>query len=561
MLHHMPTRRPRAALVPNANNPRLLIRLLGLVASGLRRPRVLAETLEVELRTVHYYTQAGEWLGLLETSEVLRLTERGLNVAYAPKRQRTRRFADAVWRTPFVVDVMAGRAELPSTEELAGLIQAHDTSLSMSTARRRATAVRALLRPAIPFRPSHRRPRGAQLRLPLQRGAPRVGAGLATARVDTGELPESPDVYARLLLALLDHGELATHHIRAVLDHVGGSELPLGPYVQMALRRGDATRTVGGLTASAGAATRHQVAGDGVLVALTDPDYRTWLEDLLTPTPSPEQIARRRRLAARFRRWDLRLFGEALTPSTVRQSLDDALPGRALSSLPAAGDPGPPLRSDTGSFLSSIAADHLGIALPTTLPTLAGGVRALNPALDRQRIAAASVRLPAATSPRECVHGGLFTPGERLPRAVPDNLSLRLQALQACPALSLLGALCLLARRSGEGLVLKARAERCEVRWNASGRGDLLAVIRAFGTAQGWHVFFPPAGGLRTPELLELAGALGLIHRCRDRIVLAEGIFLTLQEEPEARLVYEGLGDLEDRLAAWFDEQSRPPSR
>ena len=561
MLCTMPTRRPRAALVPNANNPRLLIRLLGLVASGLRRPRVLAETLEVELRTVHYYSQAGVWLGLMDTSETLQLTERGLDVAFAPKRQRTRRFADAVWRTPFVVNIMAGRADLPSTEELASLIQAHDTSLSMSTARRRATAVRALLRPAIPFRPSHRRPRGAQLRLPLQGGAPRVGAGLATARVDNGELPESPDVFARLLLALLDHGVLATHHIRAVLDHVGGSELPLGPYVQMALRRGDATRTVAGLAATAGAAARHQVAGDGVLVALTDPDYRTWLEELLTPADGPESTARRRQLAVRFRRWDLRLFGEALTPGNVRSSLVDALPGRSLSSLPAAGDPGASIRSDTGSFLSSISQDRLGIAFPTTLPALAGGVRTLNPALDRQRIAAASVRLPDPTSPRECVHGGLFSPGEPPHRAIPDNLSLRLQLLQACPALSLLGALCLLARRSGEGLVLKTRAERCEVRWNTSRQGDLMAVIRAFCVARGWHVFFPPAGGLRTPELLELAGTLGLTHRCRDRIVLAEGIFLTLQEEPEARLVYEGLGELEDRLVAWLDEQSRTAAR
>ena len=35
--------RPRGERIPNANNPRLLVRLLTLVASGLRRPKALAE--------------------------------------------------------------------------------------------------------------------------------------------------------------------------------------------------------------------------------------------------------------------------------------------------------------------------------------------------------------------------------------------------------------------------------------------------------------------------------------------------------------------------------------
>jgi len=34
--------RNRSTLVPNANNPRLLIRLVQLVAGGMRRPRALA---------------------------------------------------------------------------------------------------------------------------------------------------------------------------------------------------------------------------------------------------------------------------------------------------------------------------------------------------------------------------------------------------------------------------------------------------------------------------------------------------------------------------------------
>ena len=74
----MTVRRHRADLIPNANNPRLLQRLVRLVASGIRKQRALAEVLQVELRTVHYYTQAGEWLGLLATDKEVTLTRQGV---------------------------------------------------------------------------------------------------------------------------------------------------------------------------------------------------------------------------------------------------------------------------------------------------------------------------------------------------------------------------------------------------------------------------------------------------------------------------------------------------
>ena len=55
----MSTRRSRAELVPNANDPRVLIRMIGLIAAGLRDPRTLAEVLDtyidegtVELLTI-----------------------------------------------------------------------------------------------------------------------------------------------------------------------------------------------------------------------------------------------------------------------------------------------------------------------------------------------------------------------------------------------------------------------------------------------------------------------------------------------------------------------------
>ena len=79
----MNSRRQRADLIPNANNPRLLQRLVRLVASGIRKQRALADVLQVELRTVHYYTQAGEWLGLLDTDREVHLTPRGVEFAFA----------------------------------------------------------------------------------------------------------------------------------------------------------------------------------------------------------------------------------------------------------------------------------------------------------------------------------------------------------------------------------------------------------------------------------------------------------------------------------------------
>ena len=53
----MSPRKHRADLIPNANNPRLLQRLVRLVASGIRKQQALADVLQIELRTVHYYTQ------------------------------------------------------------------------------------------------------------------------------------------------------------------------------------------------------------------------------------------------------------------------------------------------------------------------------------------------------------------------------------------------------------------------------------------------------------------------------------------------------------------------
>ena len=50
----MSARPPRQTLIPNANNVRLLARLVDLVARGVRDNRTLAMLLDCEVRTVNY---------------------------------------------------------------------------------------------------------------------------------------------------------------------------------------------------------------------------------------------------------------------------------------------------------------------------------------------------------------------------------------------------------------------------------------------------------------------------------------------------------------------------
>ncbi|MBK9366533.1 MAG: hypothetical protein IPN01_09435 [Deltaproteobacteria bacterium] len=69
----------------------------------MREPRSIAEIPTVSC-TVHYYSQAGEWLGLTTTDAVggrLQLTELGLEYVFAgPDRPRV--YAQAAWANDFV---------------------------------------------------------------------------------------------------------------------------------------------------------------------------------------------------------------------------------------------------------------------------------------------------------------------------------------------------------------------------------------------------------------------------------------------------------------------------
>ena len=159
----MSPRKHRADLIPNANNPRLLQRLVRLVASGIRKQRALADVLQIELRTVHYYTQAGEWLGLLATDKEVHLTPRGVEYAFAEARRRPKLYAQAIWSIPLVQTLLSGRGDLPTAEVIASFILENEPSMSPRTARRRATALRGLVEPALRHRPSRKESKSQQL--------------------------------------------------------------------------------------------------------------------------------------------------------------------------------------------------------------------------------------------------------------------------------------------------------------------------------------------------------------------------------------------------------------
>jgi hypothetical protein len=157
---------------------------------------------------------------------------------------------------------------------------------------------------------------------------------------------------------------------------------------------------------------------------------------------------------------------------------------------------------------------------------------------------------------RAQVHGGILCPGETLPRSIPDNLTLRLRLLTHCPAFSLLTALLLLDRKENVSTRILEDEHGPSVHWGKRRVGSLLDVFFRFGTEQDWIIARPLSGGLQAIHLIDTGIGLGLCARVGRRIVLDEQLFLRLQEDAEARMAYESLMPLEDRIHAWLDRQS-----
>ena len=531
----------RATLLPNANNPRLLLRVLRLIASGVRKPRSIAEILEIEQRTVHYYTQASEWLGFLEPDRQSVLTETGLTWIFSEEEDRSRIYARAVWGNAFAARLMSTFGGLPPSDAITGFIRTWDTSVSESTARRRASAIRSLLEPALSHYPSPHQPARPQLDMPF--APPRAPLTNSVAPVDlTAGITESPDLYRALLCALLDAGELRSGCIRSLLDNLGAEDAPLSRYIEMALRRGDAIRSGEHLVVTHGAIRRRALAGDVLFVALSDPDYRAALES------RPDSPLRRR-----FTSWDARLFGGPATSEALQQ----ALVGRRLESIPIARpDAAPSAPPRTGDFLSAIRSGAPVLSFPSSLSQLSGRVQLLNALLLEARKSPSGVRLPSVIDEREHLHGGLLAPGERRMSSIPDNLTLRIRTLTCCPALALLAALLLLDRRQRLGLRIMHQHQGVTITMGEQRLGGLLSLLSAFCRAMGWPLSRPPEGqGLTDAGLVAIATDLSMLVRVGERVVLDEKLFVLLQEDPEFRQPYDGLLPLESLMGDWIESQ------
>ncbi len=533
--------RARQQLVPNANNPQLLLRLIGLVAAGIRRPPTLAEILEVELRTVHYYTQAGEWLGLLSTDGEVHLTPRGVQLAFAePGRPTQQSYADAVWRNPLVISLMTRRDRLPATPTLAVFIEEHDRSLSPSTALRRASAVRGLIAPALRLRPRSSPTQGTQLELPfVQRSTQallplrRAAAGRPVCR-DLGD-DGNPETLWRLLCALLDHGELSEGHIEALMEGMGAGGSAAG-YAELAVSRGEAKRFGGHLVPTPALVEMRGGLRDPLAVALTTRGYPAHLHKVRGGGAGEP----------RFAAWDRVFF-----------SGDPGAMTRALDGLPPRVPEGPELPgAHPAPFLAQIARGDLMIALPSSLAALAGGAAAVSALLTPA--SRPTVRLPGACDTRRLVHGGLLFPGE-LPSAAPTTeFELRIRALTRAPALSLIGTLLLLTRRPGSPLRVRIEGTEAEVWWEDERVGPVLPTLVAFAEHQGWRVCRPMSGGLDGRMLVALARAMGLASRAGPRLVMGESIFVRLQSHDDGRPVYTVMNRLADRMESWLSTLGAP---
>ena len=509
---------------PGSGDLRLLTRVLERIYSGVRRPRSLAEALDVELRVLNASLDAGEWLGVLTWDGDVQLTGRGLPIAMRGTRPGDRRaaWADVIREHPFF------SAHWPPSPDALILATSAEEPVP-ARARRKARALWRLSRPGrTPAAPG---PRQTTLAFP-----PPLPASPPKLDLRAG-LDDNPDVYTLLLRALLDHGELAPAQLRAILDRAGGDRCGIGGYIAMAVRRGDARRLGDVLIVTPGAIRRADVAESPLTVALSDPEFRLQLlAHLSDGTP----------ITSRFRPWVQRLFGDASVASGLTRVLFD----RPLASVPVASDPGPEVEPPASGFLAAwrtgAPTAGLAVAMPSSLRLLSGGLSALNRGLRAQVANAAAP--PTPLDRKLVVHGALVRPGETPPRAIPDGVSLRVRAVENAPAFSILVALGLLERRgrlrlriAGPDLLVVTAATH---RIDANGGMGLGLLIRTLAHACGWY----HTAGLGWAEVAELAESILLVTRSGARVTLEEAFFHRLQTDPEHRALYEGLQPLAEAL-------------
>ncbi|MBM4365696.1 MAG: hypothetical protein FJ102_05735 [Deltaproteobacteria bacterium] len=492
---------------PALGNPRRLARVIDAVFAGTRRPAQVARQLDLEVRVVRAYLAHAAWMGMLAEPAEPRLLPLGLAFAVAGNK-RPHVLAEVVAAHPVL-------SRLPADAKAAvATLEAEDL------ARRDARAILRLAAAA-------RRPR-ASVAGPEQMHLAFAGPVAPRALpLDADQNDDSLDVYAVLLRALLEHGELRLNTIRGLLDEARAPEANLGGYVALAVRRGDATRLGDAVLATPGAVARADLAESVVSIALSDPDFRAWLADGRTES-------------RRCTRWARRLFG-AEAPAIALPRL---LFGRRLESVPLAGEALGELPAEKGAFLD-VSGERLAFSIPSSIIALGGGIHWVHEAWRAQVQQAGNTRPPSPLDARAVVHGGLFAPGVPMPRNIPDLLSLRLRAVRSVPAFAFLVGAGLLHRR--RLLRLRPRGERLWVDLPGRDSVDFDTLVRRLARSRGWLYCRAP-GRPRWTDIAETAASLGLLARARDLWVLDEALFARLGHDPEHHELLDRLSPLCDAL-------------
>jgi hypothetical protein len=550
--------RARADALPNANSPQLLTHLLETVARGVRSVQGLEEALGVDRRTVLYYLQAGEWLGLLTGEDPPLLSPEGLGYVYGGV-QRARLYSRAVAHQPFVRELLArsgGRS--PSAVALEGAIAAADPTLAAATVKRRASAVRGLIAPLFDQEATELHSPSNQLLLPLAQ-APLVEP-VATLAPTAGR-SFSPDVYRYLLCFLLDHGELSLGHVRGLLDRAGAAEVPVGGYVDLALARQDAVRIDERLVVTSGAIARRDLASSTKAIILSDHGWRDHLDAVRKTLAEATSTFR---VEGRYRRWNDRLFGRALSAATLDADLERVLRDRSLSAWPRTDTTPPaPINAQTAAFLDLWEQPHLLIALPPSLVQLWEGLTGVNRRLRNARHRTDAVGSPTVAYRPVAAHGGLLHPGEQLPRSIPDTRTLRQRLVQHSPYVAMLVSLLLDHRARATSVELAREQGVWCVRRHRRNLGELLAVLDGFARERGWHPSRRGHGGTSDAVLLTMLERLGLVVLVGDRAVLDDTFFRQLRGDDEEQVLHSALAPLGAALATYLDrlhgEASREP--
>jgi hypothetical protein len=531
--------------IPGANSPQVLTRMLEVVSRGVRTTRGLQEALGVGVQTVRAYVHAAAWLSLVDTTDPVELSPLGLEYVYAGPR-RAQVYARAVWSNPVAADLLVGSdGRVPDLDVIEDALGRVESGLADATLRRRASAVRGLIAPAVGRpRPLSREEDERQLGLALEHRA--VAEAPPTLPRWVGE--HDPEAYRYVLACLLDHGELGVGHLRALLDRAGAPTLGLGGFLDLAVARGDGVRLQDRLIATAGAVARRDLAASTASVMLSDPGYRAYLDELLVPVPDREAAIRRDLLAKRYWPWDRRLFGESARHERLVADLERILVDRPLEAFPVAQVDNRVSLPVSEAFLDAWERPGLRIALPPSFGQLQGGLVAANRILKQAR-QGAHVALPDLADRPVVVHSGILHPGEPLPKSVPDVRTLRQRVVMHAPYASVVTALLLLHRLAPDRVQVTEDREGWAVRRPGGGR-PLLDWVDGFALSRGWLPIRRSGAGLPSRTFVAALEVLGVATVVGRTLVLSESLFGRLQTEAEELEVLGRLQPMCDAIEA-----------